>query len=455
MDGENLVVNPRLTDALGIPLAQEDVEFAIPFIDEDLPFSVDPFLLWKSPSFQEHALHVAMVSGLNYLGRANKGNANAAIDALIRISECEEVGLGASRQRIGKRIGESTAQEIMELFAVIPEMKAGGLHHIEELQFVIDGIGPDRVSDFACSLMKSALIDFSMMMAEKYELPTRLLAVRDVFDLKSQTFADSLQAITFSPVGDKPILLVPKRWLRKLHFIGVDDYRATIGDQTVTKLERSQLLTYNRENFGVVRQYVKARERSAADCINDPLFKQLPALSIKNRFHRIQNTVTGKDDMADRRYEDLASTLITTLLYPDLDFAATQVRTESGAQIRDLLFYNTCRRPMLKQWYEQYSAKQVVFELKNVNKIERDHMNQMNRYLAEHIGHVGIILTRNPPPASIRKHAVDIWSGQRKCILFLSDGDLELMVSLYESKQREPFEVIERAFVNFMRECPV
>ena len=39
---------PRLLDAFGLDFKQEDVDFAIPHIREDLPFCLDPFLLWKS-----------------------------------------------------------------------------------------------------------------------------------------------------------------------------------------------------------------------------------------------------------------------------------------------------------------------------------------------------------------------------------------------------------------------
>jgi hypothetical protein len=50
------LIRPRLTDHYNVPLTQEEAGFAIPFLDEDIPLCVDPFLLWKSPSQQEHGL---------------------------------------------------------------------------------------------------------------------------------------------------------------------------------------------------------------------------------------------------------------------------------------------------------------------------------------------------------------------------------------------------------------
>src|SRR5215218_8691666 len=108
------LVRPRLTDHHGILAAQADLDFAIPFLDEDLPLYLDPFLLWKSPSQQDQALHTGLVNSFN---RQNwllrKGRGAEAVRNLILASECDEVGLGLSAHRKGKRFGESTANEIL------------------------------------------------------------------------------------------------------------------------------------------------------------------------------------------------------------------------------------------------------------------------------------------------------------------------------------------------------
>ena len=62
------LVRPRLTDFHGILVSQEEIDFAIPILDEDIPFCVDPFLLWKSPSQQDNALHVALINSFNHIG---------------------------------------------------------------------------------------------------------------------------------------------------------------------------------------------------------------------------------------------------------------------------------------------------------------------------------------------------------------------------------------------------
>src|SRR5437764_166383 len=139
------LIRPRLNDYYGLPFNQEHVDFAIPFLDDDIPLYVDPFLLWKSPSQQDQSLHTSIISSFNHLGDlTKKGREQEATEALIQISECQEVGLGSARAKKGKRIGEGIAREILELFREVPQIKQAGFEHIEEIQLFVDQIAKDR-----------------------------------------------------------------------------------------------------------------------------------------------------------------------------------------------------------------------------------------------------------------------------------------------------------------------
>ena len=98
------IFRPRLTDHHGIHKSQSDLDFAIQFFDEDIPLYVDPYLLWKSPSMQDQSLHTAITNSFNHLNfLIKKGREDEAIETLINLSECTEVGLGESKnQKIKK-----------------------------------------------------------------------------------------------------------------------------------------------------------------------------------------------------------------------------------------------------------------------------------------------------------------------------------------------------------------
>ena len=111
-------------DHHGISVAQTEVDFVIPFLDEDIPLYLDPvLLLWRSPSQQDQSLHTSLVICFNHLrSLMQKGREGEAVDNLITASECDEVGFGVSAKRRGKRMGAGTANEILALFSHVRNM---------------------------------------------------------------------------------------------------------------------------------------------------------------------------------------------------------------------------------------------------------------------------------------------------------------------------------------------
>jgi hypothetical protein len=449
------IVRPRLNDFFGLPFTQEEVDFAIPFLDEDIPLYIDPFLLWKSPSLQDNALHTSVVNSFNFLGSEFlKGREADSVRMLDAISECNEVGLGGAKNRVGKRMGPKLAGEVLSLFKNIPQVNAAGFVHFEEIQLLVNNVGRDRVSDITASLIKSFLIDFTIDQCEKLRVPTERVSV-SVYDYKTHRLTDEETFLPQNPHTKQPIIFVPKRWLRYVPYINFDEYfqKQFVGDADQLP-SRVEVLQFNRQNYDAVRAYVQSKERQQSDCKNDPLFKQIPVRSAKGKLSTVLKLPTGKTDAADRKYEDTLCPLLASLLYPHMDFAQEQSRTDSGMLIRDLIFYNNRSYDFLKDVYDEYECRQIVVELKNVAKVDREHVNQLNRYLTGQFGRFGILFTRKGPPRNIYQNTIDLWSGQRRCILIMTDEDLSLMCEVYESKNRNPIDVIKKKYVEFTRSLP-
>lgn len=456
-----LLIRPRLTDYHGIHTAQVDLDFAIPFLDEDIPLYLDPFMLWRSPSQQDQALHTSLVNAFNHIGAlAKKGNVAQSIETLVIASECDEVGLGTSRTRKGKRFGADKAREIIGLFQAIPSYQQNGFRHFEEVQFFVEGISKDRISDIACNFLKSFLIDYTIDQCEEIGIPTELCSVEHIYDHHSNAFEreDSIN-LPVNPENGTPIVFVPKRWLRFSPWINYDEYFEKHCPQDEVShnpedLTRVSVLRYNRQNYGVIDQYVKLKERTAFDCANDPLFSQIPVTSAKRVFAEIKRLPTGKTDGADVKYEKLVGRLLPSLFYPNLDFAQEQARTDDGVSIRDLIFYNTRSVPLLQELMDDYGSRQITFEMKNVASIERTHVDQINRYLADELGRFGVFVTRNPLKSAEFARTVNLWGGQRKAVITLTDADIEQMVEVFDSKQRAPLDILNKKYVEFRRACP-
>lgn len=455
-----MLIRPRLTDHFGVHKSQAELDFAIQFLNEDLPLYLDPFLLWKSPSQQDQALHTSITNSFNHLNYlSKKGKEDIALNTLVTLSECKEVGLGLSKSRRGNRIGKDQALEVLRLFTDIPEYSQFGFTHFEVIQLYVGGISKDRISDIACNYLKSFLIDYTIEQCDEQGIPTQAVTLDSVYNYRTNSFDLVRARLPVNPVDGEPLIFTPKRWLRFTPWINFDDYFKTAcpRDEILNPnepVDRVKILKYNRDNYGAVESYVALKDKSAADCKNDPLFSQIPVLSARRKLADLLKLKSGKDDGADAQYEDLCTDLLATLLYPHLDFAQAQSRTDSGRHIRDLIFYNNRSIDFLDEIFSAYGNRQLVFEMKNVAKIDRDHINQLNRYLQGGIGNFGIFLTRNPLPKAMFSNTIDLWSSQRKCIIALTDEDLRLMVDVYESKQRTPIEVLKKKYIEFRRSCP-
>ena len=375
------------------------------------------------------------------------------------MSECAEVGLGVARDKQGHRIGEQSATEILSLINQIPQVNQGGFEHIEEIQLYVDQISKDRISDITCSLIKSFLIDFTIDQCTRLRIPTQQVSLENVFDYRTKSFTAERLDLPVNPQAGRPVLLVPKRWLRYIPWINFDDYFTNsylkqVSPGEAQRAARVAVLNFNRHNYDMVRSYVRQKERARDDCKTDPLFKPIPVLSAKRKLAEIKRLPTGNTSGADKVYEDHGCQLLASLFYPQLDFAGEQSRTDSGVLIRDLIFYNSKSLDFLDEVYTTFGSRQIVFELKNVAEVNRDHINQLNRYLSEQFGRFGVLVTRYPLSRAMFKNTIDLWAGQRKSIIALTDDDLSLMVTVFESKQRLPIEVVKRAYVEFMRCCP-
>lgn len=457
---EIIIIRPRLNDFYNLSFSQADVDFAIPFLEEDIPMYLDPFLLWKSPSIQDTSLHMNLVSSLNQIGQmVNKNRKKEAEQLLIQMSECKETGLGTAKNKIGHKISIKTAEEILQLYKSIPQIKANGIFHSEEIQLFVEGFSKDRLSDLSCNILKSFLIDYTIDQCKKHKVPMSIINRIDVYDHKRNIVINERNVtLPVNPRTNLPIILIPKRWLRYMPWISYEDYFKDYFVKDIENIKKFKnkidILNYNRKNYSQVSIYIKNKEKESDKCKNDPFFQQIPIHLAKRKVKELLKLQTGKSDNADKKYEELVSQVLISFLYPQLDFAQTQSRTDSGVLIRDLFFYNNRGIDFLSDIYSEYRVKQVIFELKNVKELESQHINQINRYVSGNFGSFGILVTRNEPKRKIIKNLIDLWSGQRKCILVLTDSDIEMMLSIYEEKQRLPIDVIKKKYIEFERLCP-
>jgi hypothetical protein len=456
-----MFVKPRLTDLLDLSVPQSEVDFLIPHLTEDLPFCVDPFLLWASTEPEYQALHAEILAFFDLVrARAMVGEGDGAQALLRGCVEARELGLGyALGSKRGSAIGQHLAGLIVDAFRLIPQLRDGGMRHAEELQLVIPGLAEDRLSDIVASVIRRWFIDYTRDRAKAYGIPTRTVMVDHVFDAERGIWRPYGQAaLPWNPRDNTPLLFAPLNLLRHLPWINYEDYYQSafaplvLGPQRRDlRMPKAAVLAHNREHYTMIAGYVTDKEMSAAACQADPLFVPLGVEVLRRKVQALRKLAPGPGTA--RRYEQLAGDVLASLLYPELLFAKHQVRTDSGAHIRDVIFYNDGVDEFCRDLRTRYAARQPVMELKNVEALEPDHVDQLYRYLDEEIGRFGVLVTRNPAPRAVARNLVDLHSSKRALIIWLTDEDLSLMIEVAAAGDR-PIKVLKRAYAEFTRLLP-
>lgn len=455
------VINPRLIDPFGLAFTQDEVPFAIPHLRDDLPLYLDPFLLWKSDREDFHALHEQLLAFFDLVRLSElDGQRSRGRNLLLGCSEAVELGLGYGRgSKRGTAIGPGLAGSILEMYAAIPQLGATGLTHIEVLGLVVPNIAEDRISDLTASVLKRFFIDFTREQATTIGIPMKAFHVDGLWDASRRVWHHTQADLPYNPLDGAPLLFAPLDLLRHLPWINYEDYYKSSYARLVPPAQRNRrvpkaaVLEHNRQNFRTVETYVDHKERTAAACAPDPLFQPLKRETLRKKLADLRKLPTGRDDGSDRKFEQVAYELLASLLYPELEFADSQVRTVSGAHIRDIIFYNDGKTEFLADMRTRYGARQVVFELKNTNRITGEHVNQLYRYLDEEIGHFGVLLTRHAAASPVKRNIIDLHSSKRCIILVLDDTDLELMLDLVDSGRR-PADAIKKRYVELARQFP-
>jgi len=122
-----------------------------------------------------------------------------------------------------------------------------------------------------------------------------------------------------------------------------------------------------------------------------------------------------------------------------------------GTERRDIVFYNDSSHGFWRMVKQEYTATNIVFECKNIEALEMEHVNQLIGYLGGSLGNFGVIVSRQPPGKNLQRKAINAFNRKDKVVvLFMGDEDLVEMARLH-AQGGDPTQVIERKYVELTR----
>jgi hypothetical protein len=433
-------------------VSQYEVDFVIPRAGIDIPVGIDPFLLFKSRDPELRGLHTSLISvfnsGIELVRQGALGDARRLFD----FPEVPEIGFGYTQEsKRGSGLGSHLTGLILDTVVGSPSLQERGVKHVEEMQLLSAGIGPDRVSDIAANILKSFLIQYTQRQAVIWKLAVSpSVPVTHIFDHSSGEWQDSHEDLPVSKFDGSPILLVPRRLVRSLPWINYDDFlrtefkaylssrrqpprhlnpKAPKESEPVTPQPnpaKEGVVSVTRSDMAIVDRYVKAREdqkanaRPTLDYIDDDRCKEAELL--KARLFAINH---GREQATE--YQGIVLEILNYLFNPELIDGQPEVRTVDGTERRDIIFTNDSDESFWDYVRTAHDAIILMFETKNTLGLDIPAINQTATYLGDRIGRMGVIVTRRTPSDAIQRKIFSVWNDSapnRKIMLVLTDEHL-------------------------------
>jgi len=451
-------------------ISQFEVDFVIPRVGIDLPVGIDPFLLFKSRDPELDSLHQTLLGSFNAgLSAVREGNIEQA-KYLLDYPEVSEIGFGTATKK-GKRgsgVGTFLTSLIVETLKDSPLLLERGVKHIEEMQLVSVGIGPDRISDISANIIKSYLIEYTQKQCSEWSIPlVKGVPMTHVFDSENNIWFDGYFDLPVSPIDNSPILLVPRRIVRSLPWINYEDFfkqefsaylrakmvRSVLNTKPSKKdseTTKTEIISVTRGEIERIDSYIAKKELSASEA--QPSQSYLIDENIAAEGERLKGLLgtipTGAKDAT--RYQHTVLAILNFLFIPELIDGETEVNTLYGTERRDIIFTNDSDINYWSYVRQEHSSIFIMFEIKNMSEIGVDALNQTATYLGDRLGRLGFIITRNTPPETRQRKAFSIYndSHPRKIILFISDEDLGYMIDM-KCKGNDPSAYIQKKYRQF------
>jgi hypothetical protein len=450
---------------------QFEVDFVIPRVGIDIPIGIDPFLLFKSRDIILSELHSLILKAFNKGIELVRTDNKQAAQKLFDFPEVAEIGLGYARNgKKGSGVGTFLSQLIIETLSDSPALQERGVKHIEEMQLVSVGIGPDRISDIAANLLKKYLIEYTQKQCKLWNISlVSGVPLSHVFDFDTFDWYDDYFDLPISPFDNSPILLVPRRIVRTLPWINYDDFfrmefstylRAKrvkgrlsgneIAKSPIKKTDKAQIVSLTRTEVDRLDRYILAKEETYKDA--QPSLGYLDESKVATEVDELKKKLSqlnpGREDAG--KYQRVVLKILNFLFNPELIDGALEVQTIDGTERRDIIFTNDSDRSFWSYLRTEHSSIFIMFEVKNTEDMNNFYFNQVSTYLGDRLGRLGFIVTRKALEEAQERKAFSIYndSHPRKIILTLSDKDLFDMLDM-RCNGNDPMRHVQKLYRTF------
>jgi hypothetical protein len=262
-----------------------------PILERDTLLFVDPFLIFKDKDERWSQAHDSM---MDYFHNAFTLLAKSGLKpshqfyrrtlTLMEFPEPTEFRLGfASKSANGSGNGPGLARQVVAAMGEAINRGLEDIEHFEELGILVAGIDKDRISDITCNLLKPQFIEYTQTACHSLGISMQPVEIaHSSFDDTRQRWISDEHLVPVDPRNGKPIILVPKRFLRELPTLGTSSWYDYLDETSLrddlnlrisTKVRKHDIIAAARGSRERLRQWIsmqEARKPEPYDVVSDP-----------------------------------------------------------------------------------------------------------------------------------------------------------------------------------------
>jgi len=364
----------------------------------------------------------------------------------------------------GRGLGEVAAEEIWTSLVKSKAATTGALRDLEDTILFVDNIGPDKLSDAVCNIIRGPLIQYTRQACNYYQIPlTAGVASGPVWNPRDERWEDSLIELPMTKFG--PIVLVPKVIVRARQSYGHDEYYRHFlmpvlqqhhkdinsslvhvlkgkKNRGVKKVYKSELYdlygadklasaTLTSEHPQALTTYRESKGATPSHPLGHSALAKLENVAppdFDGLLRDVVSTTPGKLDAAS--YENAVEKLLSALFYPSLCFPVKQDKIHEGRKRIDITYVNSALGGFFSWLAKHHPASHIFVECKNYGKeVGNPEVDQLAGRFSPSRGQVGILVVRSLEDRELlllrcRDTAID----QRGFLLVLEDADLSELI---------------------------
>jgi len=456
----------RISEHFNLGRDQTTLDFVDVPIGNDTPVFLDPSRLramgseWASEcnSLLQHFFEML-------LEHVKAGNKRDGVSMIESLSEKNEFHLGFSTGlSSGSGFGSGYAEVVWIALTKSRASKTGLLKDIEDACLFIEGVGPDRISDAVCNIIRGPLIRYTQDMCQYYGIPlTNDVDSGPIWDPQSGSWQNTLVQLPVTPFSK--LLLVPKAAVRhRLVYDATAYYTHHLlpamqasekslntslvqvlkdGRKRVTKkglrdkygADKLAIVDQTLRHPNVLKQYRDSMKRVSRPITHEQLaeIENIPLPNFTDLLAAVTSIKPGKSGASD--YEIAIEKLLSALFFPSLSSPQKQHEIHGGRKRIDITYVNNPMEGFFMWVSSHYSSSHIFVECKNYGKeIGNPEFDQLSGRFSPSRGQVGLLVCRSVADSDkVTASCIDTAKDNRGWIIVLTDDDLDKLVQDYVS----------------------